>query len=105
MNNNQVQPTQFPELEKLAQAAKKSTSRAEKLRLMAQWIEQAKTIQAEGQGRIKQLELQRTQEYGCSDNQQAQEMIEELEGSVADLEHELEDGTAVLMEAMGWADA
>ena len=103
MNNlNQQQPSPFPELDRLAQAAQNTTDRVEKLHLMAQWIEKAKTIQAEGTGRIKQLELQRTQEYDCPDDQQAQELIQELESSVADLERELEDGTAVLMETMGW---
>ena len=102
MNNFRQQPNPFPELDKLAQAAQKSTDRVEKLRLMGQWVEKAKHIQAEGQGRIKQLEEQRIREYGCPDDQQAQELILELEGSVADLEQELKDGTAVLMEAMHW---
>lgn len=105
MNNpNQQEPTPFPELDRLAQAAQKATDRVEKLRLMAQWIEKAKVIQATGQGKIQQLETQRVQEYGCPDDQQAQEMIKELETSVAALEKELEDGTAVLMEEMGWAN-
>lgn len=102
MNNNQQQPSPFPELDQLANAARASTDRVEKLRLMSQWVEKAKTIQAEGQGRVKQMEEQRSREYGCPDDQASREMLQELKASVADLDAELEDGTAVLMEAMGW---
>lgn len=103
MNNpNQQQATPFPELETIEQQARQTTDRVEKLRLMQSWVSKAKVIQAEGQGQIKQLELQRTQEYGCPTDEQAQEMIKELEGDVAELERELESGVSVLMEEMGW---
>lgn len=104
MNNNQ-QPNPFPELEKIKLAAQRATDRMEKLRLMKDWTEKAKVIQAEGQGQIKQLESQRSREYGCPDDQQAEDMIRELEGNVAGLEQELESGVSVLMGEMGWADA
>lgn len=105
MNNpNQPQPNPFPELEKIVQQARRATDRVEKLRLMQTWVSRAKVIQAEGQGRIKQLELQRTQEYGCPTDEQAQEMIRELEGDVAELEKELESGVQILMEEMGWTE-
>ena len=104
-NSNQQQPNPFPELEKIKQAAQRTTDRVEKLRLMKDWTEKARVLQAEGQGQIKQLESQRSREYGCPDDQQAEAMIRELEGNVAELEQELESGVSVLMEEMGWSDA
>ena len=101
-NSNQQQPNPFPELEKIEQQARRTTDRVERLRLMQQWTSEAKVIQAEGQGRIKQLELQRAQEYGCPTDELAQEMIQELEGDVAELERELESGVEILMGEMGW---
>lgn len=101
MNNSQS-ANPFPELEKIKLAAQKATDRVEKLRLMKEWVGSAKVIQAEGQGQIKQLESQRSREYGCPDDQQAEAMIRELEGDVAGLERELESGVSVLMEEMGW---
>jgi hypothetical protein len=96
------QPSPFPELEKIKLAAQRTTDRVEKLRLMKDWMDKAMVLHAEGQGRIKQMEEQRTREYGAPDDQQAQEMIRELEGDVAGLEQELESGVSVLMEEMGW---
>lgn len=96
------QPSPFPELEKIKLAAQRATDRVEKLRLMKEWTEKAKVIQAEGQGQIKQLESQRSREYGCPDDKQAEAMIRELEGDVAGLEQELESGVSVLMEEMNW---
>jgi len=92
----------FPELEQLRQRAIGSQDRVEKLRLAQEWIDKAKHITAQGEGQIKQLELQRTQEYGVPDDAQAQEMILELRQDVARLDQELTEGTQGLMEEMGW---
>jgi hypothetical protein len=100
--NNPQSTNPFPELEKIKQAAQRATDRVEKLRLMKEWMDKAMVLHAEGQGRIKQMESQRSREYGCPDDQQAEAMIRELEGDVAGLEQELESGVSVLMEEMGW---
>lgn len=102
MNNNQQQPYPFPELEAIRQKAKRSTDKIERLRLMQEWVDKAGKLAAQDEGRIKQLEEQRTREYGCATDELAMEMVEELRGDVAGLEAELETGVQTLMEEMGW---
>jgi len=100
--NQQTQANPFPELEALKAKAQQTQDKVERLQLMKQWVDKAGRLAAQDEGRIKQLEDQRAREYGCPTDELALEMIQELEGDVAELDKEINDGTKVLMKEMGW---
>ena len=102
MNNTQLQPSPYPELEVLRQRARQSTDKVERVRLKQEWVNLAGKLAAQDEGRIKQLETQRVQEYGCPTDDLALAMVRELEGDVATLEVELNEGVETLMGEMGW---
>lgn len=65
-------------------------------------IEQAKTEAARIEGQISQLEAQRSTEFACHDDAEAQDYLTELEADVARLEAEILEGVRVVKEALGW---
>lgn len=100
---DQQQPSPFPELDKIKAKAQETTDRVDRLKLIKEWVDKAKVMAAEGQGQIKQLELQRAQEYGCPTDEEAEEEIKELQEGITILDQEIETGVQTLMEAMEWA--
>jgi hypothetical protein len=54
------------------------------------------------EGQITQLEQQRATDFACSDDQQAEDYIRELETDVAALEREITEGVAAVKGELGW---
>ena len=65
-------------------------------------IEKSRTEAARLEGQISQLEKQRAEEFGCSDDDQAEAYIRELDADVAALEKAISEGVAVVKEELGW---
>ena len=67
-------------------------------------IEDSKTEAARIEGQVSQLEKQRSEEFGCHTDEEANAYIEELELDVAKLEAEIVEGIATIKDELGWGD-
>jgi hypothetical protein len=65
-------------------------------------IEKAKTEVAKLEGQVEQLCRQRSSEFGCATDAEANAYIKELEADVARLEKEIEEGVQAIQEELGW---
>ena len=69
---------------------------------MKKFIDESKTKSAEIRGQISQLEKQRSEEFGCATDVDADAYIKELETDVARLELEIQEGVKTIQDELGW---
>ena len=79
-----------------------NTATAQELLKLKEKIDQAKTSAARLEGQISQLVKQRTEEFGCTSDEEAEEYIRELTEDVERLEREVMEGLASVKEELGW---
>ena len=65
-------------------------------------IEKSKTEAAKISGQIEQLCRQRSEEFGCSTDEEANTYIQELEQDVVRLETEISEGIETIKTELNW---
>jgi outer membrane murein-binding lipoprotein Lpp len=78
------------------------TVTAQELLDMKQKIDSAKTEANRIEGQIAQIEKQRTEEFGCNTDAEAEEYIQELTEQVDQLEKDLESGVKAIRDELNW---